>query len=220
MIASSLITDIVPPILYNESCEKALIWMDEFKVSHLPVVNGTEYVGLVSDDLILDSNDTDIPVGSLNLIGHRPFVYEHQHVYEVMKLMSDLNITVIPILDSNEQYIGLTTTQHIMTAITNMASIEQDGAVIVIEMNQNDYSMAQLAQLIEGNDVKILSSYVTSSKDSTVIDLTLKLNKKDIGGVLQTLYRYEFNVKETYAGNKYEEDMKDRFDMLIKYLDM
>jgi len=46
------------------------------------------------------------------------------------------------------------------------------------------------------------------------------LNKKDIGGVLQTLYRYEFNVKETYAGNKYEEDMKDRFAMLIKYLDM
>lgn len=220
MIASSLITDIVPPILINESCEKALIWMDEFKVSHLPVVNGTEYVGLVSDDLILDSNDTDIPVGTLNLISHRPFVYEYQHVYEVMKLMSDLNITVIPILDSNEQYLGLTTTQHIMSAITNMASIEQDGSVIVIEMNQNDYSMAQLAQLIEGNDVKILSSYVTSSKDSTKIEVTLKLNKKEIGGVLQTLYRYEFNVKETYAGNKYEDDMKDRFDMLIKYLDM
>jgi hypothetical protein len=137
-----------------------------------------------------------------------------------MKVMSDLNITVIPILDSNEQYIGLTTTQHIMSAITNMASIEQDGSVIVIEMNQNDYSMAQLAQLIEGNDTKILSSYVTSSSDSTLIEVTLKLNKKEIGGVLQTLYRYEFNVKETYAGNKYEEDMKDRFDMLIKYLDM
>jgi hypothetical protein len=107
-----------------------------------------------------------------------------------------------------------------MSAITNMASIEQDGSVIVIEMNQNDYSMAQLAQLIEGNDCKILSSYVTSSVDSTVIELTLKLNKKEIGGVLQTLYRYEFNVKETFAGNKFEEDMKDRFDMLIKYLDM
>ncbi len=220
MTALSLITDVVPPILISESCEKALIWMDEFKVAHLPVVNGTDYIGLVSDDLILDSNDTDISVGNLNLIGNRPFVYEHQHVYEVMKLMADLNITVIPILDKNEKYLGLTTTQHIMSAIVNMASIEQDGSVIVIEMNQNDYSMAQLAQLIEGNNTKILSSYITSTPDSTVIELTLKLNKKEISGVLQTLYRYEYNVKETYAGNKFEEDMKDRFDMLIKYLDM
>lgn len=220
MVAASLITDMVPPILANESCEKVLIWMDEFKVAHLPVVKGVEYMGLVSDDMILDENDADKPVGKLNLIARRPFVYEHQHVYEVMKLMSDLNITVIPILDKQEKYLGLTTTQHIMSAITNMASIEQGGAVIVIAMNENDYSMTQLAQIIEGNDAKILSSYVTSSANSTEIEVTLKLNKQEIGGILQTLYRYEFNVKETYAGNKYEEDMQDRFDSLMKFLDM
>lgn len=210
----------VPPILASESCEKALIWMDEFKVAHLPVVKGTEYVGLVSDDMILDANDTDIPVGELNLVAHRPFVFEHQHVYEVMKLMSDLNITVIPVLDRQENYLGLTTTQHIMSAITNMASIEQGGAVIVISMNENDYSLAHLAQIIEGNDAKILSSYVTSSSDSTEIEVTLKLNKQEIGGILQTLYRYEFNIKETYAGNKFEENMQDRFDALMRFLDL
>ncbi|MCB9194725.1 MAG: CBS domain-containing protein [Flavobacteriales bacterium] len=220
MVASSLITDMVPPILASESCEKALIWMDEFKVAHLPVVKGTEYVGLVSDDMILDANDTDIPVGELNLVAHRPFVFEHQHVYEVMKLMSDLNITVIPVLDRQENYLGLTTTQHIMSAITNMASIEQGGAVIVISMNENDYSLAHLAQIIEGNDAKILSSYVTSSSDSTEIEVTLKLNKQEIGGILQTLYRYEFNIKETYAGNKFEENMQDRFDALMRFLDL
>ena len=220
MIASSLITDMVPPILANESCERALIWMDEFKVAHLPVVEGTQYIGLVSDDLILDSNDTDIPVGELNLISHRPFVFAHQHVYEVMKVMADLNITVVPILDEKENYLGLTTTQYIMSALTNMAAMEQSGAVIVVEMNENDYSMAQLGQLIEGNDTKILSSYVTSNPDSTQIEVTLKLNRKDIGGVLQTLFRYEFNVKETYAGNKYEEDMQDRYDSLINFLNI
>lgn len=210
----------VPPILASESCEKVLIWMDEFKVAHLPVVKGTEYLGLVSDDMILDENDADKTVGELNLMVSRPFVYEHQHVYEVMKLMSDLNITVIPILDKQENYLGLTTTQHIMSAITNMASIEQGGAVIVISMNENDYSMVQLAQIIEGNDAKILSSYVTSNSESTEIEVTLKLNKQEIGGVIQSLYRYEYDVKETYAGNKYEDDMQDRFDQLMKFLDV
>lgn len=219
MIASSLITDTIPPVFVTESCEKALMWMDEFKVAHLPVIDGTEYIGLLSDDLILDSNDDSASVGSLNLISHRPFVFEHQHVYEVMKLMADLNVSVIPVLDRNEHYIGLTTTQKVMSALTSMAYAEQAGAVIVVEMNENDYSMSHLGQLIEGNNTKILSSYVTSSADSTQIEVTLKLNRKDIGGVLQTLYRFEYNVKETFAGNKYEEDMQDRYDGLLKYLD-
>jgi acetoin utilization protein AcuB len=220
MIAQELITDTVPPILANESCEKALIWMDEFKVAHLPVVDGTSYLGLVSDDMILDNNESDVAVSSLNLISNRPFAYAHQHIYEVMKLMSDLNISVVPVLDHNEQYLGLTTTQHLMSMITRTVAVNQTGAVIVLEMNENDYSMTQLANLIEGNNAKILSSYVTSSVDSTKIEVTLKLNRKDISGVLQSLHRYEYNVKETYAGNKYEEDMQDRFDSLMRFLDI
>ncbi|MFT5601416.1 MAG: acetoin utilization protein AcuB [Flavobacteriales bacterium] len=220
MIAASLITDMVPPILASESCEKALVWMDEFRVAHLPVIDGLEYIGLVSDSLIYDSNESDIPLRELNLISYRPFVYEDQHVYDVMKLMSDLNISVVPILGKNNEYKGLTTTQYVMSAITNMASVSEVGAVIVIEMNENDYSMAQLGQLIEGNDTKILSSHVTSTANSTMVEVTLKLNRKDIGGVLQTLYRYEFNVKETFAGNQYEEDMQDRYDSLLKFLDI
>ena len=117
MIAQELIIDTVPPILANESCEKALIWMDEFKVSHLPVVEGVNYLGLVSDDMILDSNDADVEVGKMNLISSRPYVYAYQHIYEVMKLMADLNISVVPILDKNENYLGLTTAQHLMSVI-------------------------------------------------------------------------------------------------------
>jgi acetoin utilization protein AcuB len=220
MIAQELIIDTVPPILASESCEKALIWMDEFKVSHLPVVEGVNYLGLVSDDMILDSNDADVEVGKMNLISSRPYVYAYQHIYEVMKLMADMNISVVPILDKNENYLGLTTAQHLMSVITSTVAVNQSGAVIVLEMNENDYSMSQLSQLIEGNDCKILSSYVTSSVDSTKIEVTLKLNKKEISGVLQTLHRYEFNVKETYAGNKFEEDLQDRFDSLMRFLDI
>lgn len=220
MIAQELIIDSVPPILANESCEKALIWMDEFKVSHLPVVDGVNYLGLVSDDMIMDFNDGDVEVGKLNLMTSRPYAYAYQHIYEVMKLMADLNISVVPILDKNDNYLGLTTAQHLMSVITTTVAVNQSGAVIVLEMNENDYSMAQLAQYIEGNDCKILSSYVTSSTSSTKIEVTLKLNKKEISGVLQTLHRYEINVKETYAGNKFEEDLQDRYDSLMRFLDI
>ena len=48
MKAIDLIQNDVPPIKIDESLEKALNWMDEFKVNHLPVVSGSEFVGLIS----------------------------------------------------------------------------------------------------------------------------------------------------------------------------
>ena len=48
MIARELITNDVPPIRSSETVEKALNWLDEFKVTHLAVVDGVEYQGLIS----------------------------------------------------------------------------------------------------------------------------------------------------------------------------
>ena len=62
-------------------------------------------------------------------------------------------------------------------------------------MNNNDYSMTEIANIIESNDTKILSSYVISKKDSTEMELTIKLNKTDISSVIRDLERYEYNVK-------------------------
>ena len=38
MIAIDLITDEIPPLMHSDTGEKALNWMEEFKVSHLPVI--------------------------------------------------------------------------------------------------------------------------------------------------------------------------------------
>jgi len=220
MIAKELITNDVPPIRSTETVEKALSWLDEFKVSHLPVVDGTEYLGLVSEDVLYDANSSEMKLKDLNISFNRPFVYEDRHIYEVMQLVSDMQLSIAPILDKNDHYIGLTTLPHLMHLISNTASISEPGSVIVIELNQNDYSLGHLAQIIESNDTKILSSYITSAKDSTVMELTIKVNRKNIQGVLQALVRYDYTVKASYSEINYEEDMKDRFDSLMKYLDM
>ncbi len=220
MIARELITDDVPPIRSSETVEKALNWLDEFKLLHLPVVDGNEYLGLLSEDILFDANSPDMLLSELNLSFNRPFVYEDRHIYEVMKMVSDLNLSVAPVLDKNEKYIGLTTLPHLMSLITNTASISEPGSVIILEMNKNDYSLGHVAQVIENNDTKILSAYITSSEDSTKMELTLKVNRKNIGGVLQALTRYDFVVKASYSESRYQEDMQSRYDSLMNYLNM
>jgi acetoin utilization protein AcuB len=220
MIALDLITDDIPPLRPDETQAKALKWMDEFKVSHIPVVNGKEYCGLVSDTILYDANNPDGKLSELPLASFKPFVFDHQHVYEVMNLVSAMNLSAVPIIDKDEHFLGSTTLPHLMRLITNSASISEAGGIIVLEMNQNDYSLTEIARIVEGNDAKILSSYVTSATDSTKLEITLKINKRDLTRILQTFYRYEYTVSASYQESRFDDDMKDRFEAFLKFMNM
>ena len=220
MIARELITNDVPPIRSSETVEKALNWLDEFKVTHLAVVDGTQYQGLISENILYDAASSDMTIAELNVTLNRPFIYEDRHIYEVMKMVSDMQLSIAPILDKSDNYIGLTTLPSLMHLISNTSSISEPGSVIVLELNQNDYSLGHLAQIIEGDDTKILSTYITSAVDSTLMEVTIKVNRNNIQGVLQALARYDYVVNASYSEIDYQEDMKDRFESLMKYLDM
>ena len=220
MIARELITNDVPPIRSSETVEKALNWLDEFKVTHLAVVDGTQYQGLISENILYDAASSDMTIAELNLTLNRPFIYEDRHIYEVMKMVSEMQLSIAPILDKSDNYMGLTTLPSLMHLISNTSSISEPGSVIVLELNQNDYSLGHLAQIIEGDDTKILSTYITSAVDSTLMEVTIKVNRKNIQGVLQALARYDYVVNASYSEIDYQEDMKDRFESLMKYLDM
>jgi predicted transcriptional regulator len=218
MLAKDIIVDSIPPIKPSESGEKALNWMDEFKVIHLPVVKGQEYLGLVSDSVIYDQNDASAPLEEMNIAYNRPFVYSDSHIYEVMKVIAEFNLTLVPIIDRRENYVGCTTLAEVTKFFTNSSSITEPGAIIILDINKVDYSLAQIAQIIEGNDTKILSSYITSSPESNKMEVTLKVNREHIGGVLQTLNRYDYVVKAYFTQNKITDALKSRYDLLMNFL--
>ena len=220
MIALDLITDEIPPLKNSEQCIKALHWMEEFRVNHIPVVDGNEYLGLITDDNVFDLEDPDVTIADSGLMLGQPFIKSEQHVYDVMKIISDMHLTLVPVLDNDNNYLGCITVPHLMEMITNTASINEPGGIIVLEMAQNDYALSELAQIVEGNDAKILSSYITSSADSTLIEVTLKVNTKNLGAILQTLNRYDYIVSASYSEDRFKEDMKLLYDALMKYLNI
>ena len=65
MKAVELINNDVPPIRPNESLSKALSWMEEFSVNHLPVVKGGLYVRIISDNIIYDHNQLGDKIDNL-----------------------------------------------------------------------------------------------------------------------------------------------------------
>jgi acetoin utilization protein AcuB len=220
MLAQELITDEIPPLKTSDTGLMAINWMDEFKVSQLPIVNKLEYLGLISDTDILDLNITDDELGKSKISLIRPFVKENQHIYEVIKMISAMKLTVLPVLNEHDQYIGLIPSTHLLQQFSVLAATNEPGGIIVLEMNVHDYSMTQISQIVEGNDGKILSCYLSHLPDSTQIEITLKLNKEDLSGILQTFYRYNYNVKASYHQSEFLSDMKNRFDSFMNYINI
>ena len=220
MLAKDLITDEIPPLKTSDTGLMVINWMDEFKVSHLPIVNNREYLGLISDTDILDLNITDEEIGKHKLSLIRPFVSQNQHVYEVIKMISNMKLTVLPVLDENENYIGLIPLTALLQQFSVLAATREPGGIVMLEMNMLDYSLSQIAQIVESNDGKILSCYLNSVPDSTRIEVTLKINKQDISGVLQTFNRYNYTVKASFHQSEFSDDMKNRFDSFMNYINI
>jgi len=195
-----------------------LRWMDEFKVSHLPVLKNGNFVGVISESDVLDKLDI---VESLDkLFDHlpRPYVFENAHIYEVLSKISEHRISILPILDENEKYLGCTSVYHLLTIIANTGSIKETGGIIVLEVNSIDYSMAQIAQIVESNNAKILSSYIMSSVDSTKLEVTLKINQVELSRIIRTFERYDYVIKESYQKSEGDEDIQNRYDALMNFL--
>ena len=127
MRAINLITEEIPPLTHSDTGEKALNWMEEFKVSHLPVLKDGNFVGVVSEADILDKMDLDKTLDELFQHLPRPYVLESDHIYQVLSRISELKLTVIPILNEDEKYLGCTSVQHLMLLIANTGSIKENG---------------------------------------------------------------------------------------------
>lgn len=221
MKAKELISNLVLPLRTSDTASTALTWMEELRVSHLPIVNNESFMGLVSDVDIYAINDPDEPLGNHKLSLSRPYVLAHQHFYEVIRLASNEKLSLVPVLDERGNYMGCISLQSLVNHMAGLSSVNQPGGIIILEMNIHDYSLAEISRLVEGNDAKILSAYVSSHDHTTKIEVTLKLNKIDISGVLQTFNRYNYIVKAYFSEeSKIDDLLNDRYDSLMTYLNI
>jgi len=221
MVAKDLISEVVPSLKTSDLGQTALNWMEIFRVSHLPIVNNQDFLGLISDSDIYDMNQPEEPIGNHSLTLLKPYVTTEQHLFEVIGLASRLKLSVIPVLDSNNHYKGVITTSDLIRHIAGISSLDQAGGIIVLEIIERDYSLTQIAQIVESNNVKVLSMYITSPTDSTRLEVTLKVNTNDLVSVIKTFERYNYDVK-TWITNDDSMDRfySERFDLLMKYLNM
>jgi len=221
MVAKDLISDVVPSLKTSDTGQTALNWMEIFRISHLPIVNNLDFLGLISDTDIYDMNQPEEPIGNHALTLFKPFVTSEQHLFEVIGLASRLKLTVVPVLDDKSHFKGVITTTDLVRYLAGISSMDQQGGIIVLELIERDYSLSQIAQIVESNNVKVLSMYVTSPPDSTRLEVTIKVNTNDLVSVIRTFERYNYDVKTwVTSDDSMDRFYSERFDILMKYMNI
>jgi predicted transcriptional regulator len=221
LLAEKLISDSLTSVLSSEKGKKALNAMDVNRVSHIPVVNGSKYLGLVSDKLIYDLNLLEIPIETHLDKLNTAHVHNDQHIFEIAILMYKLKLSVLAVLGPEHQYMGAITLYDLARRFAKLFSLEETGGVIILEMDATNYSLSEISRIVEGNDIKILSSFMDKKPGTNVLDVILKLDKVELSSLIQSLMRYDYNVKAVYLDQSEFGDLyKDRFDLFMKYMNI
>jgi acetoin utilization protein AcuB len=220
MIAKDLISDAVLPLKSSDSGLIAMHWFDEFRVSHLPVVGDAQLLGLISEDDIYAAGSFEEPIWNFQLQLQNVSILQSRHIYEVLKLFADYKLTTLPVVDEKGTYLGVITLADLVEKMAATAAVSNPGGILVLELNANDFSMVEISRIVEENDAKILSFYVTSPADSTRLELTLKLNRIDIQPVIQSFLRYNYTIKASFFESDYFDNLRDRYDLLMTYLNV
>lgn len=220
MLAIELISDSIPPVHTSDSIQKVMDRMQEFRIGHLPIVNEQQFLGLVSDSDLVEESDYQASVGSLALSLINPYVLEDQHIYDVIRLFYEQQLSIVPVLDAKKNYLGLVSINTLTEYFAKLTSVSDPGGIIVLEIGNKNNSLAHMAQIVESDNAQILSSYVRTFPDSTRMEVTLKVNKVDISAIVATFMRYEYEIKATFNHIDDNDNSKDRYDSLMNYLNL
>lgn len=220
MIAQNLIRNDIPPLKLTDTGGKAIMWMNTFHLQHLPVVDSTKYIGMIGENDILDSNNPGVNLKHYDFEGRNLFVKKGVHIYEVLKAMNEHQLSAIAVVDEEQNYLGLIALDKLIEYFGQLSSAQEPGGIIILEMNAYDYSLSQIAQIIETNNARVLSMYVTTHSHTSMMEVTLKVNITDLKSVLTTFERYDYKVIGSFQESDYVEDIKERLDELMNYLNI
>jgi predicted transcriptional regulator len=221
MIAAELTNQMIPPLKMSDQGAKALDWMEELRTSELPVVQEGKFMGLLSEDIILETNSGDLPVASYPLMAATCKVLSGTHYYDIIKIAADHHVKMVAVVDASDIYQGVITVQDTVTAFSQTMAVQSPGAILVLSMPAIDYSLATISRLIEENNAKILSACITEDPmDSSLVKLTLKINQTDLTRIIATLERFEYRVIGRFQDTGADEIQEDRFGLLMKYLNI
>ncbi len=219
MIARELISKTIAPLDPTDTVKQALTIMHINYVKHLPITKEDILLGVVSEEELLRAED-EKRLNELELTVTGFSAREEDHLFEVLSKVSELKISTIPVLDQNEQYLGLITQEDLLHFYADSFSFKQPGSILVLEVNKRSYSLSEISRIVEMENAAVLSTFLHDLEDSANILVTLKINVNEIQPIIKSFERYDYVIRASFAEQEYLDNLKERYDLLMSYLNV
>lgn len=188
-------------------------------LSHLPIVEKGKLIGCISKRDALAVKDASTPISNHFYLVHFFCAQENTSILALIKLFVDSESDIIPILDSNQRYLGYCELNEILDVFCLSPFMEEEGVCISVQKNKKSFSLVEVSQIVESNGGKILGIYIASETQSQR-QVMIKTVSKNTNEIIQSFRRYNYLVISEEKDDLYIQNLKDRSDYLQKYLTM
>lgn len=220
MLANELINKNIPRLQLQDSVGKALQLIADYRISHLPVVSENIFLGLISEDDLLDAEDEKLPIEVLqNNFLNTAAVQGNVHFLNAVSNSIQFDTTIVPVINKNE-FAGVITTSDLLKTLGNFSGADEIGGLIVLEMARSQFAISEISRIVESNDCTILHLNTTVHSITGMLTVTLHINKREIAGIIASFERYDYNIVYSYGNEKFESEIGTNYEHLMHYLDI
>jgi CBS domain-containing protein len=218
MLTVDLSSQSLPYLRPQDKVYQALQLMNDNQVTHLPIVEGEKYIGLISeDDLLLAEND-NAELSELQQSFATTAVKSDEHFLKAIQVAAENGLSVVPIIDNDNDIAGAVTYSDLLKHASDFMSLNEPGGLIVLEMPSNQYSFSEISKILETNDAQITQLNTLNNPETGIMRITIRINKPDVSDVVAAFQRYEYDVKYFFGEELYVNELRNNYDNLMNYL--
>jgi acetoin utilization protein AcuB len=218
MLTRELLSQTLPYLHLQDKVYQALQMMNDNHVTHLPIVEGDKYVGLVSEDDLLQAENDNSALAELEQAFATVSIKEEEHFLKAVQIAVENGLSVVPVVSEDNELTGTVVYNDLLKFSSEFMSLNEPGGLIVLEMNSNQYSFNEISKLVETNDAQITQLNTSNDAETGLMQVTIRINKPEVSDIVATFQRYEYTVKYFFGEELYANELKSNYDNLMNYL--
>ena len=210
--------DNLPVFNISDNMAKVIDFFDHSTCSHVAVTEGDIFVGVLAENDIA-CFEPDKKVEDCRLNFEHFFVTNETSWLDVLEIFARNEANIVPVLNAEKHILGYYDLTDIVGVFIGTPFFTEPGGILVVEKGMKDYSLSEIAQIVETNNAKVLGALITDNHND-VVQVTLKISSTSLNEISQTFRRYNYNIIFGNSDDQFLEDLKKRSAYLDKYLNV
>ena len=218
MLTGELLSQTLPYLHLHDKVYQALQLMNDNHVTHLPIVEGDKFIGIISEEDLLQAKNDHAELETLQQSFGNASVKTTEHFLKAIQIAVENALSVVPIINGENEIMGAIAYNDLLKNASEFMSLNEPGGLIVLEMESNQYSFNEISRLIETNDAQITQLNTSNDAQTGLMEVTIRVNKPEISDIVATFQRYDYNVKYFFGEELYVNELRNNYDNLMNYL--